>query len=186
MRVTTDVIDNKMERDKLVEQVEILDKAKELFLLPELEMSTTQQVADFYGVSIDTLKSVVKYHKDELISDGYVTLSGKQTIDLLKVKNDLKEIKAVVGKYIVTLEDNSSFSFANRSNALFPKRVILRVGMLLRNSEVAKKIRTRLLNKEGSATQSYLNGLVLYGLSFSLLLMRPLTLYTKKEGYTQK
>ncbi|UFH99681.1 BRO family protein [Bacillus toyonensis] len=36
-------------------------------------------------------------------------------------------------------------------------------------------IRPQLLNTEESAPQLYLNGFVLYGLSFSLLLMRPLT-----------
>ncbi|TKH64925.1 hypothetical protein FC680_05205 [Bacillus cereus] len=46
-------------------------------------------------------------------------------------------------------------------------------------------IRPQLLNKEENATQSYLNGFVLYGLSFSLLLMRPLTLYTKKKAHSQ-
>ncbi|AJH66976.1 hypothetical protein BF32_113 [Bacillus thuringiensis] len=39
-------------------------------------------------------------------------------------------------------------------------------------------IRPQLLNTVESATQLYLNGFVLYGLSFSLLLMRPLTSHT--------
>ena len=34
----------------------------------------------------------------------------------------------------------------NRGMKLFPKRAILRVGMLLRDSEIAKEIRTRLLD----------------------------------------
>jgi hypothetical protein len=36
--------------------------------------------------------------------------------------------------------------FANRNNILFSKRSILRMGMLLRDSEVAKEVRTRLLD----------------------------------------
>ena len=36
--------------------------------------------------------------------------------------------------------------FANRSNLLFPKRAILNVGMLLRDSAVAKEVRNRLLD----------------------------------------
>lgn len=37
---------------------------------------------------------------------------------------------------------------------LFPKRAILRVGMLLRDSEVAKEVRTQLLNiEEHTATE---------------------------------
>lgn len=180
MSITIDVIDNQMERDKLVERVEALDKVKQLFLLPELEMATTQQVADFYGVSLDTIKWVVKRNRDELVTDGYNTLTGKESSDLYGDKLSLKKIETQKGKYVVTLRNNIEVSFSNRSNGFFPKRAILRVGMLLRDSEVAKEVRTQLLNIEESATQLYLNGFVLYGLSFSLLLMRPLTPKTKK------
>lgn len=38
--------------------------------------------------------------------------------------------------------------FNHRNNLLFPRRTILRVGMLLRDSEVAKEVRTQLLNIE--------------------------------------
>jgi hypothetical protein len=41
---------------------------------------------------------------------------------------------------------------ANNSNNLFPRRAILRVGMLLRDSVVAKEIRTQLLNIEERTT----------------------------------
>ncbi|WP_242479850.1 hypothetical protein [Bacillus cereus group sp. N21] len=40
-----------------------------------------------------------------------------------------------------------------RRNGLFPKRAILRVGMLLRDSEVAKEVRTQLLNIEENSKQ---------------------------------
>ena len=38
--------------------------------------------------------------------------------------------------------------FAYKNNTLFPRRAIPRVGMLLRDSEVAKEVRTQLLNIE--------------------------------------
>src|SRR5690606_31702564 len=52
----------------------------------------------------------------------------------------------VVGKTIITLEDYQKVEVPNRGLRLFPKRAILRIGMLLRDSEVAKEIRTRLLD----------------------------------------
>lgn len=177
MSVTIDVIDNKMERDKLVERVEVLDKVNQLILLPELEMATTQQVADFYGVNKKVINNLVLKNKDEITGDGYKVIDGKNLVNLLKRSAKIENMKGYV-----LIEGNK---VGHGSNGFFPKRAILRMGMLLRDSDVAKEVRTQLLNVEESATQLYLNGFVLYGLSFSLSLMRPLTLYTKKEGYTQ-
>ncbi|MFZ7934901.1 hypothetical protein ACO1D2_08005 [Bacillus thuringiensis] len=172
MSITIDVIDNQMERDKLVERVEVLDKVKQLFLLPELEMATTQQVAGFYGVNKKVIDNLVLKNKDEITGDGYKVIDGKDLVNLLKRSAKIENMKGYV------LIDGNKVGYGN--NGLFPKRAILRVGLLLRDSEVAKEVRTQLLNIEESATQLYLNGFVLYGLSFSLLLMRPLTPKTKK------
>ncbi|PEK10541.1 hypothetical protein CN683_26725 [Bacillus toyonensis] len=176
MSVTIEVIDNKIERDKLVERVEVLDKVKQLFLLPELEMATTQQVADFYGINKRVIDNLVLKNKDEITGDGYKIVNGKDLAVILKRVAKIENMKGYV------FIDGNKVGYG--SNGLFPKRAILRIGMLLRDSEVAKEVRTRLLNIEESATQLYLNGFVLYGLSFSLSLMRPLThlLPSSKEG----
>nr|WP_088339050.1 hypothetical protein [Bacillus cereus] len=152
--VTIEVIDNKVERDNLVNRVEVLERVKNLLLLPELEMATTQQVADFYGVGYHTLKSIIKRHKDELEEDGYTSKSGKQIANSIRCNMHQVEITNSVGKYTIKTKDNKEYSFSNVSNALFPKRAILRVGMLLRDSEVAKEVRTQLLNiEEHTATE---------------------------------
>ncbi|MEK4783357.1 MULTISPECIES: BRO-N domain-containing protein [Bacillus] len=137
-----------MERDSLVNRVEVLERVKNLLLLPELEVATTQQVADFYNVSLDSLRNVIKRHREELTIDGYKTKTGKEVTDSLRFKMNLKEIKTKIGRYVVTTDDGTEYSFSNKSNALFPKRAILRIGMLLRDSEVAKEVRTQLLNIE--------------------------------------
>ncbi|MGY3268298.1 uncharacterized protein YegJ (DUF2314 family) [Bacillus sp. TE9106W] len=56
-------------------------------------MATTQQVADFYEVSVDTIKMVIKHYREEIEGDGYLVLTGKEAVDSLKVKNDLKRIE---------------------------------------------------------------------------------------------
>ncbi|RHW08275.1 hypothetical protein B7P27_14605 [Bacillus cereus] len=144
--VTIEVIDNKIERDSLVERVEVLEKVKDLLLLPELEMATTQQVADFYEIKYQTLTSLIEDRRDELVSDGYKTLPGKELVNLLKRSAKIESMKGYV------LIDGNKVGY--RSNGLFPKRAILRVGMLLRDSEVAKEVRTQLLNiEEHTATE---------------------------------
>lgn len=50
------------------------------------------------------------------------------------------------GKFKVEFTKDNIAVFPPRGVNLFPKRAILRVGMLLRDSEVAKEIRTRLLD----------------------------------------
>lgn len=47
---------------------------------------------------------------------------------------------------VINLKDGTELNITNRGIRIFPKRAILRVGMLLRDSEIAKEIRTRLLD----------------------------------------
>lgn len=138
---TIEVIDNKVERDNLVERVEVLEKVKNLLLLPELEMATSKQVSEFYGVPIKSVNNVLLRNRDELLADGYEQVNGKD-LALLKMKSTKKENKR---GYILI---NNEIKIPYNEVGLFPKRAILRVGMLLRDSEVAKEVRTQLLNIE--------------------------------------
>lgn len=152
--VTIEVIDNKVERDNLVNRVEVLERVKNLLLLPELEMATTQQVADFYGVKTDTVKQLLKTHREELESDGYTTKSGKEIMIFFGDNKSLKKISTTQGRKSIEMTNGDIFEVANRSNGLFTKRSMLRLGMLLRDSEVAKEVRTQLLNiEEHTATE---------------------------------
>ena len=51
-------------------------------------------------------------------------------------------------KAILTYDNGITFSVTNRGLKVFPRRAILRVGMLLRDSVIAKEVRTQLLNIE--------------------------------------
>jgi len=73
-------------------------------------------------------------HKEELEEDGIFVAK----------KDKLKEIKGLLQK--VGNLDNS-IKYAG-SLTIFPRRAVLRVGMLLRDSEVAKTVRSYLLNIE--------------------------------------
>jgi len=56
---------------------------------------------------------------------------------------------SVVHRYGFSVGD---IDFNNKSNTLLPRRAILRIGMLLRDSEVAKEVRSQLLNIEEKAS----------------------------------
>ena len=42
------MVDNKEERQKYIDRVEVLEKVKKLFLIPQIDMMTARQIADFY------------------------------------------------------------------------------------------------------------------------------------------
>ncbi len=105
---------------------DILDQVGELITLPEAAYATKENVALFYEISESGLDNVISRHKDELEADGYKVMSTK-------------EFKK---------SHNVAISSKARSIAIFPRRAVLRIGMLLRDSPVAKQIRTYLLNVE--------------------------------------
>ncbi len=88
-------------------------------------VATTAQIAEFYQVAEDTVQSFIKKHRDELESDGLKIVRGK----------DLRDV--------VSLFDTSSKA---PSLTLWNPRAALRLGMLLRDSLIAKAVRTALLD----------------------------------------
>lgn len=88
---------------------------KDLLLLPQLEMATTKQVADFYEVSTDYLRVVINRNKKEIESDGMVMKRFKEIKKEVSYQNDS------------LLEMGVSY----RGTYVFPKRAILRVKQLL-------------------------------------------------------
>ncbi|WP_413862027.1 hypothetical protein [Methanobrevibacter sp. UBA417] len=116
-----------------------MDRVGELLLLPNTEYATTEQIANYYGVDMSVIRMQISSNREEIMSDGVKNLSGKDTKKFLVSKNIL------LTNYRGYFETNGQ-RFSNRNNLLFPKRAILRIGMLLRDSEVAKEVRTRLLD----------------------------------------
>ncbi|MEF8690823.1 UNVERIFIED_CONTAM: Bro-N domain-containing protein [Bacillus cereus] len=117
-------------------------------------MATASQVADFYGVEYEAIKKITHRHKDELELDGYKSIEGKEIKEILvSDKMSPTKIEPRKGHFVVVV-NGEEVKVAYRNVALFPKRAILRVGMLLRDSEVAKEVRTQLLNiEEHTATE---------------------------------
>lgn len=126
-----EILENQQTRDRLIERTEVLDKVKGLILLKGTEYATVEQVARYYKVPERTLSDCVNENKEELLNDGCRVYR-------------LSEVKKILNTDNLYLENNKKIP--NRGIRLLPKRAILRVAMLLRDSEVAKEIRTRLLD----------------------------------------
>ncbi len=108
------------------EYLGVLDKAGQLKTLPGTAWATKEQVAEFYQIPIGTIDWVIKNNKDELQSDGYKILGKKELENL----------------------DIPSLEIPNRGLAILPRRAVLRVGLLLRDSDIAKDVRNYLLDIE--------------------------------------
>lgn len=110
---------------------EILLKVKGLYfaLWQGTGVTTTDQVAEFYEVPVETVKTALSRHKDEFTEDGLRELKGK----------DLKALRDA-GSDALKLPESTT-----RLNAWTP-RAALRLGMTLEKSEVARQVRTSLLD----------------------------------------
>lgn len=145
MMKETDLLENKEFREKLVAKVEVLEKVKKLLLIPGTELATARQVANYYEVEEDTVKKLILRNLDELGEDGLKSYTGKETRDFFDKDN--MSLSNLRGGFEV-----NGIRFSNRGNKIIPRRAILRIGMLLRDSEIAKEVRTQLLNIEEKAT----------------------------------
>lgn len=129
MTIKSDVlIESKSLRESVINRIEVLEKVKKLALLPDDINMTVDMSASYCEVGIEAIKSVIKRNRDELESDGLKTLSGEE----------LRSYKNLCG-----IMDNKT-----KSLTIFPRRALLRICMLLQESEVAKAVRSYLLDSE--------------------------------------
>ncbi|NFO98130.1 hypothetical protein FDC62_07900 [Clostridium botulinum] len=144
------LIEQKELRERLVNKVSILYKIKELLLLFNNDIATLKQVAEYYEVGEKAISSLVFDNKEELKTDGYIVVKGKEIRESHVIS--FKEFTSNRANYKFTLDNGEILSVGGKGIALFPRRAILRVGMLLRDSEIAKEVRTQLLNIEEKTT----------------------------------
>lgn len=124
--------DARLRRDALAARVDVLDKVGALRALPDDMHVTTDMVAAFYGVPVKTIQTVVLRNQEEIAGDGYrvSTRSAFEATFNMKAPSSASRI------------------------ALFPRRAVLRIGMLLRDSAVARRVRDYLLNAESVSVMS--------------------------------
>ncbi|MFF1717805.1 restriction endonuclease [Streptomyces sviceus] len=121
------LLESKALRDGVLERTDVLDRVKALSLLPDGMHVTTAMVASYFEVGLEAVKSLVKDHRTELEANGYHLLTGEP---------------------LRSFKDLSGVQSRTASLALFSRRAVLNVAMLLRDSEVARQVRVYLLDME--------------------------------------
>ncbi|MEU3184969.1 restriction endonuclease [Streptomyces sp. NPDC006923] len=123
----TVLLESRTLRDGVADRTDVLDRVKALSLLPDGMHVTTAMVAAYFHVGVKTLESLVEDHREELEANGYHVLTGSQ----------LTLFKRACG-----------IQSRSKALALFSRRAVLNVAMLLRDSDVARQVRTYLLDME--------------------------------------
>ncbi|MFJ8310147.1 MULTISPECIES: hypothetical protein [unclassified Streptomyces] len=118
-------------------RVDVLEKVKALQLLPDGIHLSTEAVARYFDVPAEAVNSAVKRHRDELHTNGLRTLKGS-------------ELQAFEMANLAISEDEPSASYPQgRAHLrLFTRRAVLNIAMLLRDSDIARRVRTYLLDTE--------------------------------------
>ncbi|MEK4512890.1 hypothetical protein [Paenibacillus sp. FSL K6-2524] len=127
------LIESKSLRESHINRTEVLDKVKRLLLLPGDMNASIEQASTYYEVSRKAIDSLIFDNREEVESDGLKVLTGSELFSL-------KEM-GVIGK------NTSAFT-------VIPRRAMLRIGMLLKESIIAKALRDQLLDSEESFRSS--------------------------------
>ncbi len=131
---TLALIESRTLRSRHVDRTDVLNKVKALLLLPDDTHATTEMVAAYYEVSVSTIKSVVEDNRAELESNGYKVFAGE-------------ELKTFAGLFEGPANPVGP---RTRSLALFGRRTMVNVGLLLKGSPVAQRLRTAVMDIEQS------------------------------------
>lgn len=112
---------------------------------------TTKMVAEYYDVSTRTLTNVINANEEEIKHNGYQVIKGGR----------LKDFKDLFGPLLTDLEDDpqkeTDFPLSEKkldnqgfkrlkSLAIYDFRTFLNIGMLLTESENAKRLRSSILD----------------------------------------
>lgn len=140
------MISNKALQERFINRIDVLDKVKTLLLIPKMECMTIRQVSDYYEVPVETIRGLYKDNRDEFVSDGAIKHSIGEIKNSIGGLPTIRKISNRKGVMEIEIDENTKVLIPNTGVILFTKRAILRVGMLLRDSVIAKEVRTQLLN----------------------------------------
>ncbi|MER5551440.1 hypothetical protein ABT001_07135 [Streptomyces sp. NPDC002793] len=125
-------------------RVEALDKVKNLVMLPDGIHLRTEEVARYFEVSTASVKRLTDRHLQELTGNGMRVLRGAE---LQSFHSDMLSLWDGEGR--------ESYPQAATQLRLYTRRTVLNVAMLLRDSDIARSVRTHLLDAEEDLRASY-------------------------------
>ncbi|MFD6276889.1 hypothetical protein ACFWFI_15125 [Streptomyces sp. NPDC060209] len=127
-------------------RVEVLDKVKSLVMLPDGIHLRTEDVARYFEVSTEAVKKLTQRHRTEVEENGLRLMRGAE---LRAFHRDMMSLWKGEGA--------ESYPQAPTQLTLYTRRTVLNVAMLLRDSDIARSVRTHLLDAEEELRASFVS-----------------------------
>ncbi|AXE82943.1 hypothetical protein [Streptomyces atratus] len=125
-------------------RVDVLDKVKSLVVLPDGIHLRTEDVARYFEVSTEVIKKVIQRHRAEVTENGLRLLRGPE------LREFHRDMLSLWGG-----DEDGSYPQAATQLTLYTRRTVLNVAMLLRDSDIARCVRTYLLDAEQDLRAGY-------------------------------
>ncbi|WP_405676989.1 hypothetical protein OG292_20485 [Streptomyces sp. NBC_01511] len=138
------LLESRTMRAEHLGRVDALDKVKALVMLPDGTHVRTEDTARYFEVSTDVIRQLTARHRAELAESGMHVLRGP---DLRRFHSDMVSLWGA-GK-------GESYPQAVTQLTLYPRRAVLNIAMLLRDSDIARCVRTYLLDAEEGWREGY-------------------------------
>jgi hypothetical protein len=133
------LLESRSLRDSLAARTDALDKVRALELLPDGLHVTTPMVAAYFEVAETVVNNLLERHREEMESNGLQVLRGAELREFVNLN-----VRFTNDKFQQSYPQNL------RRLALYTRRTVLNVAMLLRDSAVARRVRAYLLDAEES------------------------------------
>ncbi|MET9478762.1 hypothetical protein [Streptomyces sp. NPDC006638] len=138
------LLESRTMRAEHLGRVDALDKVKALVMLPDGIHIRTEDAARYFEVSTDVIRQLTARHRAELAENGMRVLRGS---DLRSFHSDMLSLWGEGG--------GESYPQAVTQLTLYTRRSVLNVAMLLRDSDIARCVRTYLLDAEEGWREGY-------------------------------
>ncbi|MFC9650204.1 MULTISPECIES: hypothetical protein [unclassified Streptomyces] len=125
-------------------RVDVLDKIKALVMLPDGIHLRTEDLSRYFEVSTGVIRQVTARHRAELAENGMRVLRGS---DLRRFHSDMVSL--------CNADKGESYPQAVTQLTLYTRRAVLNIAMLLRDSDIARCVRTYLLDAEEDWRKGY-------------------------------
>lgn len=147
-----DLTSSNIDRQNILNNSLVINNLRDYFGVPGMLFQdeykyTKQQISEFYQIDIVTIERYLENNENELKHNGYIVLKGK----------NLKEFKIQFG-HILNISSKTS------QLGVFNFRSFLNLGMLLVESEMAKALRSKILdividtlNEKSGGSTKYIN-----------------------------
>jgi phage antirepressor YoqD-like protein len=144
-RINEGIIDLNERKQKINEEnIHVLEQVKDILTIEETDLITVQMCANYFEVDKNVLEVLISRNREELEENGLKVYKRKEFRELAL---NLHNVSLEISKYKDSLKlIDMTLDITNRGITLLNKRTLLNVGMLLRDSKIAKELRRRILD----------------------------------------